>query len=456
MRRKNLLLAFVLLSLFSVTYGTQFDMIISASLGEAEPVYVGIAKYYDNRKCVVTLSLDDLVYNTSAWENCLSMLTKKRIYHTAAIITNYTVGTIPGLNRSIDWEYIQYWVNQGFTEAASHSRNHVHAPYDGRIDKLRGVWRPTVSYEWQINGSRNDIIGNLTLPAWWRYGEREYVYAWIEPYGSCDSTVRRWLGDCHYLCDRGFRPHAPPEYDFAVWDSANGLFSTLGYFVEMGTPRWGGDSSPQSLNHKFDIAYKNGKIYHLLAHPTYVDWSEGSYADQHTDYISNRTDVWYVSLGLLYLYHWVEVRNITDVTSTGSGQNKVFKIEINGTDHENYGVSYPITYVFDLPSDWTSGYVYYRYRETDPWILMANKSSEDFFNGINASRFDFNDHKAYVSVGFSDISHEIYLQLRYTPLESTHVEESPAGFPWWTAGVIAAVAIAATITVYFLKVKKTA
>ncbi|PDM26963.1 hypothetical protein CP083_01260 [Candidatus Bathyarchaeota archaeon B24-2] len=454
MLRKVLLLAVVLSLLFYVTCGIWFDMIVLASPREAE--YVGIAKYYDNRKCVVTVSLDDLVHNTSAWENCLSMLTRKRIYHTAAVITNYTVGVIPGLNRSTDWNYIQYWVNQGFTEVASHSRNHVHTPYDGRADKWiiinRGVWIPTVSYEWQINGSKNDIIGNLTLPAWWRYGEREYVYAWIEPYGSCDSTARRWLGECGYLCDRGFRPHAPPDYDFAAWDSANGLFSTVGYSVEMGTPRWGGESSPQSLNHKFEVAYDNGGIYHLLAHPTYVDWSEGGYADQHTDYISNRTDVWYVPLGLLYLYHWVDVRNVTHVSSTGSGQNKVFRISIDETDHENYGVSYPITYVFKIPSDWTTVYVYYRYRKTDPWILMENKSSEDFFNGVNASRFDLNDHKAYVSVGFSDISHEVYLQLRYTPLESTQVEESPTRFGWWAVGIVATVVVAAT-AIYLLKLK---
>ncbi len=45
---------------------------------------------------------------------------------------------------------------------------------------------------------------------------------------------------------------------------------------------------------------------------------------------------------------------------------------------------------------------------------MDNKSSEDFFNGIDASRFDFTNHRAYVSVEFSNISHNIYLQLRHS------------------------------------------
>lgn len=366
---------------------------------EPEPIYVGIAKYYDDRKCVVTSSQDDLYTNTSSWHNCLSMLTEKKIHHTISIITNLT-----------DWNFVQYWVNQGCTEAASHSRNHVHAPYIG-TDPYNG--RARISYEWQINGSKNDIIGNVTLPNWWRSGNKEYVYAWIEPFGSSDVTVRQWLGDTHYLGDRGI---SSGIYDLALWDSKNELFNRIGYTVEMGRPPWGGDSSVSSLNSKFNTAYTNSKIYHFMTHPVHVDWSNGSYADQHTDYICNRTDVWYVPLGLLYLYHWAKVRNVTNTTSTGSGENKVFKISINETSHLNYGVSYPITHVFDIPSDWTSGYVYYRYSTTQPWALMTNKNREEFFNGINASRFDFTSHKAYVSVGFNNVSHNIYLHLRCTPL----------------------------------------
>ena len=370
----------------------------AANITNTETTYVGIAKYYDNRKCVVTSTHDDLIWNTSAWENCLSMLTQKKIYHTIGIITNHS----RFLN---DWNFMQYWVNQGYTEAASHSRNHVHVPYTGSEDG-----KQKISYEWQINGSKNDIIGNLTLPNWWRCGETEYVYAWIEPYSSCDNTVREWLGDCYYLCDRRV---GSGVYNFVGWDNSKGLFNRVGYTVEMGNPPWGGgDTSVSSLNSKFNTAYDNGKLYHLMTHPGHVNWTEGSYADQHTDYISNRTDVWYVPFGLLYLYHWVDVRNIINVTSAGSGLNKVFKLSIGATDHLNYGVSYPITYMFDIPSSWTNGYVYYRYLETDPWILMENKSSQDFFNGIDASRFNLSNHKAYVSAGFSNRSHEVYLQLR--------------------------------------------
>jgi hypothetical protein len=254
------------------------------------------------------------------------------------------------------------------------------------------------------------------LPAWWRCGEREYVYAWIEPYGEIDETVRHWLKKTFYLCSRGITTGV---YDFAEWNSSNEFFNSVGYSVEMGNPPWGGETSVLALNSKFDAAYSLEKIYHLTAHPLHVDWSKGSYADQHTDYISNRTDVWYVPLGLLYLYRWVKVRNVINVTWAGSGKDKVFKLSISAVDHQNYGVSYPITYIFDFPVNWTGGYVYYRYRESDHWILMETRTSKDFFNGMLASRFDFVNHKAYVSIGFSNVSHTIYLQLRKTPMSSS-------------------------------------
>jgi hypothetical protein len=355
--------------------------------------YVGIAKYYDNRKCVVTSSNDDFRSNASAWESCLSMLTSKKIYHTVGIITNET-----------DWGYVQHWLDQGYTEAASHSRNHVHTPYTGADPYNK---RLRISYEWQINGSEQDIVGNLSLPSWWRESGRQYVYVWIEPFGSSDSTVKTWLGKCHYLVDRDI---SSKVYDLASWDPSNGLFNRLGYTVEMG-PRFGGDTSVSSLNGKFDRAYEEGKVYHFITHPESVNWTKGGYADQHTDYISNRTDVWYVPLGPLYLYHWVNTRNITQVAFTEQEKYGIFKISTNSIDHETYGVSYPITYVFNIPSNWTSGYAYYRYKEEDPWILMASKSSRDFYNGVDASRFNFSEHKAYVSAALTNVSDNIYLQM---------------------------------------------
>ena len=90
MNRKVLLSSFLVsVLLLSAMFGILSVRVVAADSGETEPVYVEIAKYYDNRKCVVTSTDDDFgAFNISYNEKCLSMLTEKKIYPAVAIITN--------------------------------------------------------------------------------------------------------------------------------------------------------------------------------------------------------------------------------------------------------------------------------------------------------------------------------------------------------------------------------
>jgi len=389
MKEKFISVSFVSVFLLSAILATRFVTPVSANSEINEPVYSMIAKYYDNRKAVVTVTADD--WNSSP-ENCFedmcAMLSAKHIYFTGGIITSYISSPV--------WTQIQYWLNQGYLEAASHSRTHPHISYD--------------DYDYEIGGSKDDIIGNLALPPLFSFDSNEYVYTWIEPYGESDGTVRQKLGFYKYLADR--YTHSYDNF-YATWDSANGLFDRIGVSVVLED-----NKDPVSLNSIFDDVYNAGGIYHLFCHPRSIDWQLNQYADLHTSYISGRFDVWYVNFGLLHLYRWIATQSTVQMTSTGSGQDKIFKISISSMDRQNYGARYPVTYVFDIPSSWTSGYVHYRYQESDPWVLMKNKSPTDFFNGIDASRFDFANHKAYVSVAFGDVSNDIYLQIRSTQRRS--------------------------------------
>ena len=71
----------------------------------------------------------------------------------------------------------------------------------------------------------------------------------------------------------------------------------------MGVTSWKSNATNSviELNGKFDRAYDYGLVYHLVLHPQSVDWMQ-EYPNLHLDYIARRTDVWYVSLGHLYLY----------------------------------------------------------------------------------------------------------------------------------------------------------
>jgi PKD repeat protein len=382
MNKKTILLIFTSIFLSS-TILSMYMMTSTSGIGEIiEPQYLEIADYYDNRKAVVTITADDWYASTwQQFEDMSKMLTEKRIYYTGDIITDF----------SVNWTQIQYWLNQGYAEAASHSRSHP----------------PTVpysDYDSEIDGSKQDILTNLALPPHFSYGSTEYVYTWIEPYGKSDSILRKKLGECKYLVDR----MVCIDNDWATWDSANGLFDRIGFSIRM---EIGYATDAATLKSMFDSVYSSGQIYHLFTHPRDVNWEPDQYADLHTSYISNRNDVWYVNFGLLYLYHWIDSQNVVQVTSTGSLQDKVFKITIPSADRQNYGAKYPVTYVFDIPPSWTNAYANYRFRETDPWTTMETKTSSDFFNGINAVRYDFANHKAYISIGFDDVSNDIYLQI---------------------------------------------
>ncbi|UCE28964.1 MAG: PKD domain-containing protein, partial [Candidatus Bathyarchaeota archaeon] len=382
MNRKTSFLVFLSAILLSTILVSVIVKSGSGTEGLTEPVYVGIADYYDDRKAVVTVTADDWYQGTWAKFEAMSrMLTTNQICYTGAIITGWTV----------NWTQIQYWLDQGYAEAASHSRTH---PRD----------LPYSDYNSEIEGSAQDITSNLILPSSFSFGSSEYVYAWIEPFGLSSNTIRQKLGEYKYLTDRMVNINDT----WATWDPTIGLFNRIGFSIRMESDY---ATDPAILKAKFDLVYNAGGIYHLMTHPQEVDWRSGQYADVHTSYISSRKDVWYVNFGLLYLYRWIDAQNAVQVTSAGSLQDKVFKLSMSSTDRANYGANYPITYVFDIPESWTSAYVNYRLQETGPWTPLEVKTSSDFFNGIKAVRFDYSNHRAYISVAFGDTSNDIFLQI---------------------------------------------
>ena len=91
-------------------------------------------------------------------------------------------------------------------------------------------------------------------------------------------------------------------------------------------------------------------------------------------------------------------------------------ITTNSQAHIDYGLSYPITYEFSIPEDSQNLSAYRKYKNYQDWNLIDEKNKDDFFNGIEAVRFDYDEHKAYVSVGFSVVSDTIYFKI----VNSTH------------------------------------
>jgi hypothetical protein len=116
-----------------------------------------------------------------------------------------------------------------------------------------------------------------------------------------------------------------------------------------------------------------------------------------------------------------------DTSSVSIGQVITVKNNINqvmvitdGQAHIDYGLTYPVTYEFNIPQDSEKLNVYRKYKDSQDWNLVEEKTSNDFFNGIEAVRFDYDGNIAYVSVGFSILSDTIYIKIENNINENTN------------------------------------
>ena len=97
-------------------------------------------------------------------------------------------------------------------------------------------------------------------------------------------------------------------------------------------------------------------------------------------------------------------------------------IAIDSQTHIDYGLSYPITYEFTIPSGSYDLRSYRKFQYDQEWSQILEQTSNDFFNGIEAVRFDYDNNIAYVSIGFSDISDSIFIKI--TNNESNIIEST--------------------------------
>jgi len=291
--------------------------IVDSLNGPVAISYSGISTYYDNRKAVVTATFDD-------WADWMSieglpiihLFRSHGLYLTGGVITWFTSDTT--------WARIQAELDLGYIEVASHSRNHIATPYDTMISRVQYT---SVS---EIGGSAQDIRSALRFPPLFTMNGTKYLYTWIAPYGDYDPVVDSLLGVYGYLDARLYAnlSTAPPrayvygDSTLAAWDALHDHFEPFLPTVELGAPSWGGgDTSLSSLNGLFDAILLKGDVYHMMWHPQvlYTDVDQG-YLRAHLDYISGRTNVWYVNLGHLYLYHLLQSGNTVGTTSIAASR----------------------------------------------------------------------------------------------------------------------------------------
>jgi hypothetical protein len=342
------------------------DIKITNQNGEIiQAEYQGISHYYDNRKAVVVATADDWednsIRNQKFMQAC-DVFQSKQVWLTVSIVTqSYEGGSPP------NWSGIQRQINEGYIEAASHSRTHPYVPYS--------------NYDSEIGGSKNDITGNLSLPSPYKKGTNEYVWAWIEPYGHLDSIVRQKLGQYKYLIDR---ETSQGVTSFATWDSVNGLYNRVGVTKEVFS-----STTLSELNSAFDNTYAISGIYHFYFHPYDFDWSGENVITQHLDYIKNKTDIWYVGFGALYAYHYVQERGQVTVTPiySGDGEQRLLDYWMEEKVDGNYAVFW-VKVSSDLSINPVTIYIYYG--KSDATTTSNGENTFLFFDDFLGTSYDPN------------------------------------------------------------------
>ena len=267
----------------SVGFSSISDSIFIMFHDEGAPINVTFDKmsaYYDDRDAVVTSTADDWAdwCNEKFIRTCRNFR-DHNLWLSCAIVTN---GASPDT-----WNDIQIQIDSGYVEAVAHSRTHPYVPYD--------------DIEGEVMGSKQDIIDNLELPIHSRYGENEYVYAWVAPYGEYDDEIDSMVSVSKYLTTRLYYAG---EHDFSSWDEDLNKFDPIGVSREMG-PLWVGTTDTNDLNSTFDEVVSNGGVYHVMCHPNILEWDE-EYPWVHMEHISNRKNIWYVGFGYLHAYHFLQ------------------------------------------------------------------------------------------------------------------------------------------------------
>jgi hypothetical protein len=115
-------------------------------------------------------------------------------------------------------------------------------------------------------------------------------------------------------------------------------------------------------------------------------------------------------ISINFLWTNVYAQNNAILITSLSNSNELV-IAIDHSFHYEYGCAYPMTYQINLNPGAHGLTALRRFSVNDRWLSIQDKTSQDFFNGIEAARFDYNNNKSYVSTPFSASGDSLFIKI---------------------------------------------
>ncbi len=280
-----------------------------------------VAKYYDARKSVYTLSNDNWGKKASAhpgapWQGMNNDASDKyqAVVH---VCRHFHLPVTIAINSRAEgkpsqWDRMQEELGEGRVdwEPAVHTLTH---PCSHKAYLVRG-------FKAEILDCRDDILAHLRhIP----YGQ--HVFTFILPCAYKDPEIEKTAAG-QFLFLRDWNRHDNLDsIDYASWNKAYryygiGGLQTVSYDAVLQKRHPAGRYfavDVARLNKAFDRVYQAGGIFYAMWHADRyqnsviydlrpgVDGKVGSTLMQHLTHVANRKNVWYVANGWLYSYRYV-------------------------------------------------------------------------------------------------------------------------------------------------------
>ncbi len=289
--------------------------------GVEQVEFVEIARYYDARKAVYTLSIDNWGLRektnpgspwkgadddqSDAYQAALAVCRSFNLPVSIAINTR-------GAGGDAFWQTLQTELdrNDFSWEPAVHAQTH---PCKAAAYQVRG-------YRDEILGCRDELLARLRNIPW-----GQYIFEHILTCGYYDDSVLATSAG-QFVLVRGYNSHDnPASVDYAPWNAEHRFYGIGGLSYKAYDAVFQGSKPAgryyrkdvEALDAAFDEAYRAGQIFYAMWHPDRyqnsvihdtrppVEGIEGSSLIQHLGHVARRKDVWYVANGWLHCYRYV-------------------------------------------------------------------------------------------------------------------------------------------------------